>query len=576
MVSIKAACQNYFTGFQDLKTPGKRIEGALKCVSYCTLVIPIGVGITLGITSLAGRGTIIPPPISKKVNEAVSISIQPKKTKPPVIISLGDRRIDISQLNENIPLKPPAATPATTPTTAPSPAQNAENAPKEIVRVFGPEYPLLNTKDHTLLTPNKIVIINKAKKRFEELDLKSNFTLHQYSSNDEFRFKRGILPHGIFKPPMYFFNKIPNPKTPPETPFTPAYYDYGVYDPNKENIWVDFANMWLGGGVLNEGNVQEETMAQETPELLAVCADADPKTKITYQTRTKSKLVMFNPDICGEEAMMGNPTPILIKGVHRVLALDSEKLYGHKLETRDQKEIEEGFGITILEQPVKYNLLAIAAPRLDHLEQQFDRGTINDLFNTIYAGFSMADKNCMVHSGLLGCGAFNNHPTVAIVLQMFAAHLQGVSLYLHGVNDQQMNAAKEIWTRAFKDAPDNMMIRDALDKISRALKFKPLDLADLTSKAQVFASDSRLIGRFLDIFDDSISEAEKQAKIKEISEATRAKLLVYIESKLNDPEFAVNPHAYVEKMRKARGNKSNICFPQDDALFFFEKELGMR
>lgn len=528
-LKIQLSCLNYFTGFHDLATPGKKLEGSLKCLSYLTGIIPIGVGLTLGATTLYGRFT------HRKPIGVINIT-QPS----PNIICIGGISLNLDELMHTGPRK-------------------------QITRTFDKDYPLLSEENQRYMPANKKVIVNKAKARFEELGLQSNFTLHQFASDEPFRFTN------CSPVPQYFYKVIQTPKSIPETQYTSAYYDYAVYDPNKENIWVDFANQWLGGGVLNEGNVQEETMAQETPELLAVCADKDPKTGGTYQTRYHT--VVSNS---GGKVITGVPTPILIKSVHRVLALDANKLYGDKLYSIPTDKIEKGYGITVLDKPVKYNLLAMAAPRLVTSQQQFALPTIHDLFNTVYAGFSMANKDCMIHSGLIGCGVFGNHPYVAIILQVLAAQIQGVPLYLHGVSDEQMQAVKVLWNRAFNGAPEHLTIHDCLLRLHEALNFKELDLGMLNIKARELAKESA---------ERAMKDAERDnlqnphLGIKDLDKVYQSKydrVLNYITDKLNDPEFLKNPQAFVQKWEKKRGCTEEYRFPEDLALIFLKNELGIK
>lgn len=67
--SISAACENYFTGFNDISTFNendsyKNILGVLKVVSYFTIVIPLLLGLIYGASSLIGRVTTIENPSS--------------------------------------------------------------------------------------------------------------------------------------------------------------------------------------------------------------------------------------------------------------------------------------------------------------------------------------------------------------------------------------------------------------------------------------------------------------------------------------------------------------------------------
>lgn len=458
MDSMNNICRDYFNGYHDLFTPGKRHIGVALCLSYVTLIIPFIMLAALKLSEDPNRINILPPEISSKVTKVASQKPpfngvnQENPTTPTLSqISLGNHRVILNK---------PSQTTTSAPQQIPSPQLPTENSHKIITRNFGKDYPLLNVSQHKELPPQKIIIIEKAKENYKKLGLKPHVELLQLESYADFYITKEAMP-------TYFYSTINKPIM-PTINYTPEFFNYAIHDPSKEEIWVDFANMWLGGGVLNEGNVQEETMAQETPELLALCADYDPVTGYTYATRT-------GPANTGEQVLGASPSPILIKGLQRVLALDSDKLYGGKLYHVTEDALRKNYGITILDKAVRFNTLAIAAPRLSFYSEQFHIDTLKDLFNTMIAGFTLSGKNTLIHSGLIGCGAFNHHYRAAIVIQMFAAAITNTSLMLHGVDSKKMEEANAVWQLAFGDkAPNQFTVEEGLQSIEDALNhFQP-------------------------------------------------------------------------------------------------------
>ena len=181
-------------------------------------------------------------------------------------------------------------------------------------------------------------------------------------------------------------------------------------DPETTQFWVDFANKTLGGGVVGNGFVQEETMFLETPEL----ANAP------YRHR---------PPSAGRAATAcceGSPTPWIFRGANRVMNMDSG--LGDIVDPANK--IQRWMKISVqelnhadhpLHQAELINVLSMAAPLLPKYGPKAELTTVKDLFNTFVAGFSLAEsaghgQPIRVHTGPIGAGVFNNDPVVVYVL----------------------------------------------------------------------------------------------------------------------------------------------------------------
>jgi hypothetical protein len=233
-----------------------------------------------------------------------------------------------------------------------------------------------------------------------------------------------------------------------------SHYTYDKKETEAFQVWVDFANMKLGGGVFGDGFIQEETMFLETPELANVAA-CD---QITRSGNSGGVLE-------------GSPRPMLFKGVHRVIDIkefpkpwDEEK-YQVLLEDRYTTPLKKDEAQQII-------VLAMAAPSLKGTSgQQWTHNTLRDLFNTFVAGFQLsrdvADKAAttpagrrhaaanppvLINTGGIGTGAFDNNPTVVAVLQVLAARqVGGVHVKLWGYDKSNIDTVTT-YVESIRDA----------------------------------------------------------------------------------------------------------------------------
>ena len=251
--------------------------------------------------------------------------------------------------------------------------------------------------------------------------------------------------------------------------FKQGYYTYrgtGSYD-----VYVDFAANHLGGGALDEGFVQEEIMFATMPNAAEHLLSTSPKPTIRYGGRNVS-----SP--CG-----GSPNPYLMEGAVRTITVD---LYGgsvlrgekaHRDGTRNGKMItKENVGNYVHEvDPPNQgiNILAIAAPRLHRNTDSKTLECVKDLFNTAYAGFALAkqhiptEQQCMIHSGKLGCGAFNNNVKVSILAQLFAAQLHGIDITFYDFNGPEIQEMIDLYESI--TFPPNCTIEQGLYLIHQAV-----------------------------------------------------------------------------------------------------------
>ncbi len=242
--------------------------------------------------------------------------------------------------------------------------------------------------------------------------------------------------------PSYFLNPLRS--GPSQASYSPNFYSYDPCSPNFKQFWVDFANRTLGGGCFTEGFVQEEIMVCEIPSFAAaIAANQDPKRPgwcalVTRAGGSNSSRVL-----------LGNPTPWLFEGITRTLNVVN--CYGSQFDTFPLQQIL--MDALPVNQP-NLNILAMSAPRLQSktLPEQTNINTIRDLFNTAYAGFILAmqsaaqdKKQCLINTGPIGAGLFNNNKIVVYLAQRLAAHQLDIAINFYAYDNTAVQLGEKIF-----------------------------------------------------------------------------------------------------------------------------------
>lgn len=301
---------------------------------------------------------------------------------------------------------------------------------------------------------NKAGLFQQAIDRFE--DKKASVTLETFRLEDKDQFHLTAD-----KMPAYFNDKF-NDKNELNIEITPNFYDY-INSSEREDYWVDFANSSLGGACFTHGFVQEEIMVAEMPDFADHIAEHVSATKPHWSD------VFIREGHLDEREWVkkGSPNPYLMKGLTRVQAVDKQA-YGRP-KFKDLLETTKSLPV-----PQKVNVVAIAAPRLHNKEhsEQWDRSTLEDCFNSLMAGFKLVDeqsKNYTIHSGKIGCGAFNNDIHAIFLVHCFIAQHLKVSLKLHGYTDEEKNIFEPSWKKLTPKLTDHTL-QECVAIISEHLK----------------------------------------------------------------------------------------------------------
>ncbi len=132
----------------------------------------------------------------------------------------------------------------------------------------------------------------------------------------------------------------------------------------------------------------------------------------------------------------GEPTPILVRGAERRVAIDTREIYGQRFARATPETLRSA--LRLIEPPTISNILAIAAPsggrgRYRSLE-------IEHILRTAYTGFRAAKDESsgalvQIHTGFWGCGVFGGNRRLLPLLQLAAARWAGVErLVFHSVD----------------------------------------------------------------------------------------------------------------------------------------------
>ena len=127
----------------------------------------------------------------------------------------------------------------------------------------------------------------------------------------------------------------------------------------------------------------------------------------------------------------------MIQGVERRLQINTVveghgSIYGARFGQAPASIVRAA--ANVLERPTISSILAIEAPIANGQGGRYDSMHIEDALTTAYSGFRAAvlldhrqGRSTTVHTGFWGCGAYGGDPVLMTMIQLFAAHLAGVS-----------------------------------------------------------------------------------------------------------------------------------------------------
>jgi Poly (ADP-ribose) glycohydrolase (PARG) len=206
-----------------------------------------------------------------------------------------------------------------------------------------------------------------------------------------------------------------------------------IEDYPQESIKIDFANKYIGGGVLNGGCVQEEILFSIYPELL------------------------ISMILC---PVMEENEAIAITG-----AIRAANYTGYAWGFRFHSESNENIEIDHRKR-VKNTFVAIDALVCFNIESQFTPDYILRELNKAYIGFfknfyEEPENLVPVVTGKWGCGEFGGFPPLKILLQWIAASKVGRKTIITTFGDQSLIDLREVMEK-YQRQPIKNLLNDIL------------------------------------------------------------------------------------------------------------------
>eukprot|EP00668_Euglena_longa_P012641 GGOE01015109.1.p1 GENE.GGOE01015109.1~~GGOE01015109.1.p1 ORF type:complete len:567 (-),score=79.53 GGOE01015109.1:147-1793(-) len=188
-----------------------------------------------------------------------------------------------------------------------------------------------------------------------------------------------------------------------------------IEDHDPQAVHVDFANRWLGGGVLGRGCVQEEILFAICPELIA------------------SRL--FAEALEDEEA-------VVFVGAHRFSTYTG---YGDEFRYKGPYTESAGFAPNQVRDRVlvAIDALDFSAKSLTR-ERQYEQECVVRELNKAFCGFAAAhrDHHTTLATGHWGCGAFRGDRQLKAIIQLLAASEAGYeSVAFYSPGDEEFSRA---------------------------------------------------------------------------------------------------------------------------------------
>ena len=216
---------------------------------------------------------------------------------------------------------------------------------------------------------------------------------------------------------------LPATWSPPKVQVVPGYFVYGRSAPGTTAWHQNFADPRLFGYYDTALFAQDEMQVAEHPVLASVSPALEAAGERPYTEEN------------------GHPTPILVAGAERRVAVDTAPdlahgrmsgLYGNRFGAATPAVVRSA--CTAVVPPTITNIVAIAAISSGH--GAYTPGELLHTLVTATTGYRAAvlesSGAAHVHTGFWGCGAFGGHRVLMTTLQVVAAGLAGVdTLVLH-------------------------------------------------------------------------------------------------------------------------------------------------
>jgi len=228
-------------------------------------------------------------------------------------------------------------------------------------------------------------------------------------------------------------------------------FDYQPDKGHKTKLWyLNFADANLFFAYAGSLFAQDEMQVCEMPVLASV---RELLKHLTLENQLASPTTMHARHYA---------TPYLIKNVPRHLHIDTapskscpQGIYGNAFAATPLNELHKR--CKVIHPPQNTNIIAMAS--LGYGKSYYTADQYSHLFLTALAAFSGARQEtddhteCIIHTGLWGCGAFGMSKSVSVLVQWMAASLAGVDkLKLHCVTKENNVQVRQILQEFSKKA----------------------------------------------------------------------------------------------------------------------------
>lgn len=244
------------------------------------------------------------------------------------------------------------------------------------------------------------------------------------------------------------------------------FFDYSDKDTETKRVfYLNFADPLLFGYYDTNLFAQDEIQTFEHPILGSVTEYLKTSKILGLEPFTEVKTRVTD----AKHSIIHIPTPYILENVPYWIKVNTspilqsgktENIYGRKFSyishdaecdsnSEDTKLAREiiSKAFTLIEKEEKNNILAMAAPSSGYGKDPYTSEQICLIMETLLVGFGGAakctsaskKKECVIHTGNWGCGAFGNDKELIYFLQIFCASVTGITkIVFHGINESDM------------------------------------------------------------------------------------------------------------------------------------------
>lgn len=226
-----------------------------------------------------------------------------------------------------------------------------------------------------------------------------------------------------------------------------------VGEPSKCNWWMNFGDSNLFHYYRTELFAQDEVQCLEIPEL---------PTFLEYVMNSPSSFTL-----CTRDGF--NPTPFAFYNVHRIISVDTSRIYGNVFAMTDYDVIMKSIKEVSLDD-VRINIASMCA--LSGGSGRYSLDQIEYCVKAAYVTFAMCrhvsqsngHTEVVINTGNWGCGAFGNDLQMMTLIQAFCATAAGVKLRFYtfdGASLATCSSAVNLF-KCFLESKQQTSLQDAI------------------------------------------------------------------------------------------------------------------